>query len=117
MPAELSEGPQRRSEGPVHAARSFPSASARSARTCSNATRREHLGAAVAAAVVVGGDEAGDLPAGLVPGLERLAGQQLMLEGRVPALGGGVVEREPTRPIDLNVATIPYAAKAMIPAP
>lgn len=58
----------------------------------------KHLAAGVPAPVVVGVDEPGDLAAGLVLGGEALPGQELELEGRVEALGRGVVE--PTRPID-----------------
>jgi len=43
--------------------------------------------------VVVVVDEGGDLPAGLVLGGEAPAGQQLVLEGGVEALGGGVGPR------------------------
>jgi hypothetical protein len=43
----------------------------------------EHLAAAVPASVVVGVDEPGDLPAGLVLGREVAAGQQFVLEGGV----------------------------------
>src|SRR3990172_2754056 len=55
--------------------------------------RGHHLTGAVASPVVVVVDEGGDLPAGLVLGGEVPAGQQFVLEGRVEALGGGVVER------------------------
>jgi hypothetical protein len=55
--------------------------------------RGEHVAAAVASPVVVGVDEAGDLPAGLVLGGEVPAREQLVLEGRVDALRGGVVQR------------------------
>src|SRR3954447_69973 len=55
--------------------------------------RWEHLAAAVAAAVGVGVDEPGYLAAGLVLGGEASSGEQLMPEGRVPALGRGVVQR------------------------
>src|SRR6476646_8119424 len=48
----------------------------------------EHLAAAVTPAVVVGVDEAGNLPAGLVFGFEAPTGQELVLEGRVEALRG-----------------------------
>jgi hypothetical protein len=60
----------------------------------------EHLAATVTPPGVVVVDEPGDGPAGLVFGLEGVARQQLGLEGRVPALGSGVVNAEPTRPID-----------------
>src|SRR3990172_5109843 len=52
-----------------------------------------HLTGAVAAPVVVVVDEGGDLLSGLVLGGEAPAGQQFVFEGRVEALGGGVVER------------------------
>ena len=52
----------------------------------------EHLAAAVAPAGVVGVDEPGDGPAGLVFGLEPVPGQQLVLERRVPALRRCVVQ-------------------------
>src|SRR5829696_4151455 len=53
----------------------------------------EHLAAAVPAPMVVDVDEPGDLAAGLVLGGETPAGQQFVLEGRVEALGRGVVQR------------------------
>jgi hypothetical protein len=55
--------------------------------------RWEHLAAAMPAAVVVGVNEPGDLAACLVLGGEVPAGEQLVLEGRVEALRGGVVQR------------------------
>src|SRR6476646_6120193 len=54
---------------------------------------RKHLGRAVAPVVVVGVDEPGDLAAGLLLGGEAPAGEQLVLEGRVEAFRGGVVQR------------------------
>lgn len=55
--------------------------------------RCQHLAAGVPAPVVVGVDEAGDLPPGLVLGGEVLPGEQLVLEGGVEALRRGVVQR------------------------
>ena len=50
--------------------------------------------------MVVSVDERSDFAARLVFGGEPAAGQELVLEGRVEALGRRVVQREPTRPID-----------------
>jgi hypothetical protein len=56
--------------------------------------------AAVTPATIVGVNEPGGVAAGLILALEAPAGQELVLEGRVEALRRGVVERDPTRPVD-----------------
>ena len=94
MPADRPEGLRSDLSGWFHAARSFPGGLGGSlGEDLFERDRREHLARAVAPAMVVSVDEPGDLAASLVLGLEVPAGQELPLEGRVEALGGGVVQR------------------------
>src|SRR5215204_5060992 len=73
--------------------------------------RWEHLAGAVAALVVVGVDERGDVPAGPVLGGELPSREELPLEGRVEAFAAALSSADPTRPIDW---TAPSAVQASV---
>ena len=62
------------------------------------------------ATVVVAVDERGDLVARLFLGVEAAAGQQLVLESRVEALGRRVVQRGADRPIDWVISSAVHAS-------
>ena len=100
MPSDRSEGSRGDLRGWFHAARSGGPLRRLAPRGRFVVDRREHLAGAVTAPVVVGVDEKGDLPAGLLLGGEVPAGQQLMSSVEFQLSAAALSSAEPTRPID-----------------